>query len=170
MLKKICASLALGSSVVFSPAAAQTVYPAPVTPAPAQKEITEVDVFLKGYVFGLRIAKVKYNTGFTDNEYYSLASMKTSGLGAFLKKWAIWSVSTGSFDGPDVKPATHLQQNLNKKNRRVEMSYGADKVDISIVPPLGSQGVPPASPKQRFESDDTLSVDHGWVQNLEESL
>ena len=51
-----------------------------------------------------------------------------------------------------------MQQNLNKKNRRVEMAYGPDSVDVSIIPPLGSQGVPPASAQERFESDDTLSV------------
>ena len=154
MLKKSLGILALSSALAVTPAHGQT-----PDSAPSDKvEVTEVDVELKGYVFGLRIAKVKYSTGFTDTDYFSLASMKTSGLGAFLKKWAIWSVSTGSFNGSDIIPATHIQQNLNKKNRRVEMKYGADKVDISIVPPLGSQGVPPASPKERFESDDTLSV------------
>jgi len=159
MVKKILGSLLLGSALLSGSGWAQAPenVQIPVSSV-ANDEVTEVEVFLKGYVFGLRIAKVKYQTGFTDNEYYSLASMKTSGLGAFLKKWAIWSVSTGSFDGQDIVPATHLQQNLNKKNRRVEMAYGTDKVDISIVPPLGSQGVPPASPKERFESDDTLSV------------
>lgn len=158
MLKKSLAILAMGSALAFSPALAQ-IQDKPTKPPMTDKiEVTEVDVALKGYVFGLRIAKVKYKTGYTDKEYYSLASMKTSGLGAFLKKWAIWSISTGSFQGSDIKPATHIQQNLNKKNRRVEMTYGSDKVDISIVPPLGSQGVPPASPKERFESDDTLSV------------
>lgn len=159
MLKNVIGSILLAGTLFGSGAWAQTPERVEVSSAPAQsKEVTEVEVFLKGYVFGLRIAKVKYKTGFTDNEYYSLASLKTSGLGAFLKKWAIWSISTGRFNGMDILPATHIQQNLNKKNRRVEMSYGADKVDISIVPPLGSQGVPPASPKERFESDDTLSV------------
>ena len=159
MVKRILGTVLLGSALLGGSSWAQAPQNAqiPVTSA-ANDEVTEVEVFLKGYVFGLRIAKVKYQTGFTDDEYYSLASMKTSGLGAFLKKWAIWSISTGSFNGQDIVPATHLQQNLNKKNRRVEMAYGADKVDISIVPPLGSQGVPPASPKERFESDDTLSV------------
>ncbi|NNC36305.1 MAG: DUF3108 domain-containing protein [Hyphomonadaceae bacterium] len=159
MLKKIIGNILLGTTLLSSPVWAQASENTemPFTPAPSQ-EVTEVEVFLKGYVFGLRIAKVKYKTGFTDDAYYSLASMKTSGLGAFLKKWAIWSISTGRFNGMDILPTTHLQQNLNKKNRRVEMTYGADKVDVSIVPPLGSQGVPPATAKQRFESDDTLSV------------
>ena len=159
MVKRILGTVLLGSALLGGSSWAQTPQNAQIPVASAANdEVTEVEVFLKGYVFGLRIAKVKYQTGFTNDEYYSLASMKTSGLGAFLKKWAIWSISTGSFNGQDIVPATHLQQNLNKKNRRVEMAYGTDKVDISIVPPLGSQGVPPASPKERFESDDTLSV------------
>jgi len=118
MVKKILGSLLLGSALLSGPGWAQAPenVQVPVSSV-ANDEVTEVEVFLKGYVFGLRIAKVKYQTGFTDNEYYSLASMKTSGLGAFLKKWAIWSVSTGSFDGQDIVPATHLQQNLNLTGR-----------------------------------------------------
>lgn len=168
MLKKTLGIMAIGSVLAYIPTFAQTqesaVEPMPATETSTDKmpiekmEVTEVDVALKGYVFGIRLAKVRYKAGYTDDEYYSLASMKTSGLGAFLKKWAIWAISTGSIDGTDIKPATHLQQNLNKKNRRVEMIYGTDKVDVSIVPPLGTQGFPPASPKERFESDDTLSV------------
>jgi len=39
------------------------------------------------------------------------------------------------------------------------MNYNraAAKVDIAIVPPLGSQGVPPATPRERFTANDTLS-------------
>jgi hypothetical protein len=164
MLKKILSGMAFATLTYFTPATAQQTADTPPLPAsaphesPSGSEVTEVEVMLKGYVFGIRLATVKFKSGFTDDEYYALASMKTSGLGAFFKKWAIWAVSTGSFDGSDVKPASHLQQNMDKKHRRVEMSYGADKVDVSIVPPLGTQGTPPASPKQRFESDDTLSV------------
>lgn len=158
MLKKILAGTVLAGFAVFMPASAQNIAEEPTVSTQPESEITEIDVMLKGYVFGLRIAKVNFKTGFNDNEYFAYAMMRTSGLGAFLKKWSIWSLSTGYFDGSDIKPASHLQQNLNKKHRRVEMAYGDDAVDVSIVPPLGSQGVPPASEKERFESDDTLSV------------
>jgi hypothetical protein len=52
-----------------------------------------------------------------------------------------------------------VQQNTDKKNRRVEMNYDrtAGAVDIAIVPRLGSQGVPPATPRERYTANDTLS-------------
>jgi len=51
------------------------------------------------------------------------------------------------------------RQNTDKKNRRVEMNYDhkAAAVDVAIIPPLGSQGVPPATPKSRYTSNDAIS-------------
>ena len=120
--------------------------------------MTEVKVHLRGYVFGFRMIKTDFTSAYTDKEYYAFASLQTSGLGALLKKFKIWSLTTGRFTSQNLKPVSHLQQNLNKKKRRVEMKYGADKVDVNIVPRLGSQGKPPASEEQRFHSSDTLSA------------
>ncbi len=117
-----------------------------------------VNVKLKGYVFGFRVMQADYNTIFTDDTYSAQAMLRTSGLGVFLKKFHIWAASTGGFVGQDLRPASHIQQNLNKQHRRVQMQYGEDKVNVEIVPPLGSQGMPPANEEERFSSDDTLSA------------
>lgn len=117
-----------------------------------------VNVKLKGYVFGFRVMQADYNTIFTNETYSAQAMLKTSGLGAFLKKFRIWAASTGKFEGGNLRPSSHIQQNLNKQHRRVQMQYGGDKVNVEIVPPLGSQGMPPASEEERFKSDDTLSA------------
>ncbi len=122
------------------------------------QQTTVVRVNLKGYVFGLRVMKANIVGGLTENSYSIRADLFTSGLGALLKKFQIWATTTGTIDENGLNPIQHIQQNLNKKNRRVEMNYGADTVDISIVPRLGSQGKPPASQAQRFESDDALSA------------
>lgn len=119
---------------------------------------TTITAKLKGYVFGLRVIKINVTGSLTDETYAIRADLYTSGVGAILKKFQIWATTTGRIQDDRLRPSQHIQQNTNKKNRRVEMNYGADAVDISIVPPLGSQGKPPATKKQRFESDDTLSA------------
>lgn len=127
---------------------------------PPSSEATQFRFELKGYVFGLRMIRAHY-TGWYDQTRYSLYSdIKTSGLGALLKKLEIWAVTKGSHDSRGLHPEFHVQQNLDKKNRRVEMNYAdaANLVDVDIVPPLGSQGVPAASPQERYDADDTLSA------------
>lgn len=128
-------------------------------PAPGAAA-TEFDFKLKGYVFGLRMIKANY-TGWYDNKTYAAyTDLKTSGLGALLKKLEIWAVTTGSYTKSGLTPDFHIQQNMDKKNRRVEMNYDNSlrKINVAIDPPLGSQGIPPATPAERYSADDTISA------------
>lgn len=115
---------------------------------------------LKGYVFGFKMITAHYN-GYVDGERYAAyTDIKTSGLGAILKKMEIWAVSKGTYDRTGLTPDFHVQQNMDGKERRVEMNYDniAAAVDANIIPTLGSQGVPPASPEERYSADDTISA------------
>jgi len=127
-------------------------------PAP-DAETTQIRMKLKGYVFGLRIVRSDIITQFDDREYAAYTDVKSSGLAALLKKMEIWSVSKGQYDRSGLRPDWHVQQNTDKKNRRVEMNYdrNAEKLNIAIEPRLGSQGVPPATPQERYSSNDTVS-------------
>jgi len=127
---------------------------------PNTSDNTHFDFDLKGYVFGIRMISANYEGAMQNGKYTVRSSLKTSGLGALLKKLKIWAITEGQYDRSGLYPLTHTQQNLDKKNRRVEMSYDypAKRVDVKINPRLGSQGVPPATPKERFEADDTLST------------
>jgi hypothetical protein len=122
---------------------------------------TQFAFTLKGYVFGIRLIKATYLGYETENEYAAYTDMKTSGLAALLQKLDIWAVTRGSIsaDG-SLRPDFHVQQNTDKKNRRVEMNYDnvAQNVDVNIIPRLGSQGVPPASPEERFAAYDTVTA------------
>ena len=156
-------SAILGTALLFSSGlVADLAYGAEskVKPAPkaANAQTTNVNIRLKGYVFGLRVMKANYAGVLTDTSYSVRADLNTSGIGAFLKKFQIWATTTGKIHKNGLQPSQHIQQNLNKKHRRVEMTYGPKAVDVSIVPKLGSMGKPPATPKQIFESDDTLSA------------
>jgi hypothetical protein len=128
-------------------------------PAPSP-EATQIRMKLKGYVFGLRIMRSDYIAWFDDRDYAAYTDVRTSGLAALLKKMNIWAVASGSWTRAGLKPEFHVQQNTDKKNRRVEMVYDniAQNVDVAIVPPLGSQGMPPASPEERYRAHDTISA------------
>lgn len=140
-------------------------------PAPSDRA-TQFRFAMKGYVFGIRMIKANY-TGYVDprtgsngqgvnsnGRYAAYADIKTSGLGAMLKKMEIWAVTSGRYDGAGLHPDFHVQQNMDGKERRVEMNYdySAGAVDVNIIPTLGSQGVPAASPQERFSADDTISA------------
>ena len=131
-------------------------YTLPLIPTNA----TEFDFKLKGYVFGIRMIKANYTGWFNNNRYTAYTDLKTSGLGALLKKLEIWAVTTGNYSRSGLKPNFHIQQNLDKKNRRVEMNYdnNTNTVDVAIVPPLGSPGLPPASHEERYSANDTISA------------
>ncbi len=123
-------------------------------------EATQFSFKLKGYVFGIKMITAHYN-GYTQGDTYAAyTDIKTSGLGALLKKMEIWAVSKGTFTRAGLTPDFHVQQNMDGKERRVEMNYDntAGSVDVNIIPTLGSQGVPPASPVERYSADDTISA------------
>ena len=134
-----------------------TTYAAPGPSADA----TQFKFSLKGYVFGLRMIRAHYTGWYDNSRYTAYADLQTSGLGALLKKLEIWAVSSGTHSPQNgVRPDFHIQQNLDKKNRRVEMNYDNDakRVDVAILPPLGSQGIPAATPAERFAAHDTVSA------------
>lgn len=163
-MKRLLTASVAGATLLSSPVsyAQDPMQPDPrfvenVTPAPGE---TAFDFTLKGYVFGIRMIKARYKGHFDSQSYTAYSDLKTSGLGALLKKLRIWAVTEGRYDKTGLYPVRHTQQNLDKKSRRVEMryDYGARAVSVDINPPIGSQGVPPASPKERFEADDTISA------------
>ena len=125
---------------------------------PAPPDALHITANLDGKVLGLKMIDADYS-GWVGTRTYALRSdMATSGLGALLKKLRIWAVTEGRWDANGFHPVRHTQQNRNKKRRRVEMLYGADAVEVSVIPPNGSLGVPPASPAERFGADDTLTA------------
>lgn len=122
-------------------------------------DTTQIRMKLKGYVFGFRVIRSDVITQFDETQYATYADAKSSGLAALLKKMEIWAVSKGRITRNTLRSDWHVQQNTDKKNRRVEMNYDrpAAKVDVAIVPRLGSQGVPPATPRERYTAYDTLT-------------
>ncbi|PHR92887.1 MAG: hypothetical protein COA69_06055 [Robiginitomaculum sp.] len=153
-LKTLIFTVSVSALLAFNPTNA---YADEVILVKSDASIT-VNVKLKGYLFGFKVLRAEYETAYSETGYRAQAILKTAGLGAFLKKFKIWSATSGRITGTELSPHAHVQQNMNKKHRRVQMAYTENSVHVDIVPRLGSQGVPMASDAQRFESDDTLSA------------
>ncbi|MEP3653890.1 MAG: DUF3108 domain-containing protein [Litorimonas sp.] len=144
------------ASVLNEQNLSDTTYTLPIP----NEDTTQIRMQLKGYVFGFRVIRSDIIAQFDNTEYAAYTDAKSSGLAALLKKMEIWAVTKGRYDSTGLRPDWHVQQNTDKKNRRVEMNYNrnAGSVDVAIIPPLGSQGVPPASPIERYKSNDTISA------------
>lgn len=129
-------------------------------PVRAKSGETAVAIRYSGYLFGFKIVSSNFKTWYDGDDYTVYADMKSSGLGALAKKMHIWAMSKGRYDENGMYPISQIQQNTDKKNRRVNMNYdyNAKKVNVVVIPRNGSQGVPPASEKERFEADDALSA------------
>lgn len=130
---------------------------APINPAKGE---TAFDIKLKGYVFGIKLmdARFKGNVGKRDYSVYS--DMKTSGIAALVKKQRLWSWTKGRYDKEDLRPMQHIQQNMNKKSRRIRevFDYKNNRLILRVHPPHGSMGKPPATEAQRFWSEDVNSA------------
>jgi hypothetical protein len=133
----------------------------PYVVPPAPEGATQFAFNLKGSVFGFRVVRANFMGYVGEDGYAAYTDARTSGLGALLKKMEIWAVTRGRVlaDG-DLRPLFHVQQNTDKKNRRVEMNYddATAEIAVDIRPRLGSQGVPPASPEQRYSAYDTVTA------------
>lgn len=162
MKRLLMISAATAMMVMPAAGAQKNMQPDPIyvqtaTPGPGE---TAFDFSLKGYVFGIRMIKARYKGEYDESSYRIFTDLKTSGLGALLKKLRIWSHTDGRYDKTGIYPVSHTQQNLDKKSRRVEMRYDYDTkaVSVDINPRIGSQGVPPATPEERFSADDVPSA------------
>jgi len=157
------ASLTLSPSSAFAddpesdPRLPDPAYTAAVSPG---EDETAFDFTLKGYVFGFKLITARYKGEFGNNRYSVYSDLKTSGIAALLKKQRLWSYTAGHYNETDLKPDNHIQQNMNKKSRRIDAfyNYKRSRVEQKIRPRYGSMGLPPATKSQAFNSDDVNSA------------
>lgn len=131
---------------------------APLPEAASTGPVTHIDFKLKGSIFGIKVIDILYDGQFSADAYSLRADLSTAGLGRLVKKMNIWATTTGTYDAQGLYPIKHIQQNRDKKNRRIELAYDTSKVDVSVVPRFGSLGEPPATNAEIFSSDDSLST------------
>ena len=121
---------------------------------------THFNLDFKGSILGFPLISGKYEGALDNGRYNVRTLLRTSGLGALVKKLRIWSVTKGTYNGSGLYPLSHTQQNQDKKGRRVEMiyDYDAGQVNSRIYPHISSKGTPPASQKEKFAADDAVSA------------
>lgn len=140
-----------------------TVYPAGIAGAVnafdlPEGSVTTYRIDYSGSLSILPIGKLVIRGELSRDSYTMRADMRTSGLGKLNKSSGLVSNSLGMY-GPDgIKPTEHIIQKNDKKNRRTEIAYNAESApDVSIVPPRGSMGVPPATDEEKRDATDALS-------------
>lgn len=91
---------------------------------------------------------------------YSIkANVKTTGLADILVNYDMRLAASGYVRDDHLQPYAYVSQNRDgKKNRRVEMTYGDDDVEMTATPAFGNLGEPPATPAQKLGAADPLTA------------
>ena len=85
--------------------------------------------------------------------------VKTTGLADILVNYDMRLAASGYVRDDHLEPYAYVSQNRDgKKNRRVEMTYGANDVAMTATPAFGNLGEPPATPAQKLEAADPLTA------------
>ncbi|RIJ24087.1 DUF3108 domain-containing protein [Henriciella barbarensis] len=85
--------------------------------------------------------------------------VKTTGLADILVNYDMRLAASGYVRDDRLEPYAYVSQNRDgKKNRRVEMTYGASDVAMTAKPAFGNLGEPPATPAQKLEAADPLTA------------
>ncbi|HIG22273.1 DUF3108 domain-containing protein [Henriciella sp.] len=85
--------------------------------------------------------------------------VKTTGLADILVNYDMRLAASGYVRDDHLEPYAYVSQNRDgKKNRRVEMTYGASDVAMTATPAFGNLGEPPATPAQKLEAADPLTA------------
>lgn len=85
--------------------------------------------------------------------------VKTTGLADILVNYDMRLAASGYVRDDHLEPYAYVSQNRDgKKNRRVEMTYGASDVAMTATPAFGNLGEPPATPAQKLDAADPLTA------------
>ena len=165
MIKKLLASAAVASLTWSSVSGADTALVEPHILAmieAGQPMEMEYNIKASAWVLILPITgKANFRVTMNKDTYAIRSLVKTTGLADILVNYDLEFAASGYTSPEGLDTYAFVSQNKDgKKNRRVEMDYNYDtrEVAVDIHPPLGSQGVPPASMEERFEADDTITT------------
>ena len=95
-----------------------------------------------------------------DGPTYSMdARVKTTGIADIFVDYDMRIASSGYVEDDGLQSYNFVSQNFDgKKNRRVEMTYGATDVEMVATPAFGNLGFPPATPEQKLAALDPITA------------
>ncbi len=112
-----------------------------------------------GSVLGLRLVRAEIHADVTGDEYVARSLFRTTGLARFFEASQIEAASGGTISAHGLTPYTYAHDDQGEKKRRViSFDYRVDDVVVSVDPPFGDLGEPPASAAQRREALDPVSA------------
>ena len=103
--------------------------------------------------------KANFRMDLKPDTYSIKGKVKTTGLADILVNYDLDLAASGYVRDDHLETYAYVSQNDDgNKNRRVEMTYGSDDVDMTAKPKFGSLGEPPATPAQKLEARDPLTA------------
>ncbi|MEO0466936.1 MAG: DUF3108 domain-containing protein [Pseudomonadota bacterium] len=112
------------------------------------------------WVFILPITgKAGFTADLHPDSYRITSSVRTTGLADILVDYNLALSATGYTSEEGLSTYAYISQNRDgKKNRRVELTYGADDVAMTATPAFGNLGDPAATPEQKIDALDPISA------------
>lgn len=103
--------------------------------------------------------KALFDTHLEGQTYSINSAVKTTGIADIFVDYNLSLAASGYVKENGLQTYNYVSQNNDgKKNRRVEMTYGADDVVMTATPRFGDLGDPAATPEQKLMALDPLSA------------
>lgn len=121
----------------------------------------EYELEASAWVFILPVTgKASFDVKFKSDKTYEIGTaVKTTGLADVLIDYDMSIGASGYVTPAGLKTYSYISQNRDgKKNRRVEMTYGATDVTMTATPAFGNLGDPVAQPAQKLDTVDPVSA------------
>lgn len=113
----------------------------------------------KAWLFILPVTgKASFDVSLTADTYRINSQVKTTGLADVFVGYDMRLSASGYVLHDGLQSYNYISQNYDgKKNRRVEMLYGADDVEMTANPVFGDLGDPAATPEQKLNALDPIT-------------
>ncbi len=103
--------------------------------------------------------KANFTVDIHPDNYSMRSKVKTTGLADILVNYDMQLAASGYTKDDQLNTYAYISQNNDgKKNRRVEMTYGASDFEMTAAPEFGDLGDPAATPVQALDAKDPITA------------
>lgn len=163
-MKRLLTTSLLAATLIAVPSVGDSTSPRPETPlisiADGQPVRMTYELRANAWAFIIPISgRANFSAELYPDNYRITSQVRTTGLADILVNYDLGLSSTGYVDADRLRPYAYISQNADgKKNRRVELTWGAGDVAATINPAFGDLGHPPARPDQKIEALDPITA------------
>lgn len=124
-----------------------------------QKKHIKYELEAIAYLFFIPVTgKAEFDVILDGPIYQMNTKVKTTGVADIFVDYDMNVAASGYVRDHDLMTYNYVSQNHDgKKNRRVELTYGADDVVMEANPGFSDLGFPPATPEQKLEARDPIT-------------